>query len=79
MKKGLRVEVDERNETMGYKTRQIQKEKIPFMLVMGDRERDNKTVNIRGYGEKGGQTITQEELHQKVDELMQETIPSELR
>lgn len=79
MKKGLRVEVDERNETMGYKTRQIQKAKVPFMLVMGDREIENKSVNIRAYGEKGGQTITQEELHKKVDELMLDKLPQELR
>lgn len=77
--KGLRIEIDDRNETMGYKTRQIQKGKIPYMLVIGDRERDSESVNIRGYGEKGGKTLTLTELHELFDNHMLDKMPVELR
>lgn len=44
---GLRVEVDTRNEKVGYKIRQAQLEKIPYMLVLGDQEQENETVALR--------------------------------
>lgn len=50
--KGLRVEVDDRNEKMGYKIRASQTQKIPFQIVVGDKEMDDATVNIRRYGSK---------------------------
>ncbi len=49
---GLRVEVDERNEKMGYKIRQAQKQKVPYQLVVGDQEVKEGTVNVRQYGSK---------------------------
>ena len=63
--KGYRVKVDDRNESMGYKTRQIQKAKIPFMLVIGDREMENNTVSVRKYGEKKSFTWSEEEMLEK--------------
>ncbi|HHQ3557122.1 TPA: threonine--tRNA ligase [Enterococcus faecium] len=50
--KGLRVEVDDRNEKMGYKIRASQTQKIPYQLVVGDKELENATVNVRRYGSK---------------------------
>jgi threonyl-tRNA synthetase len=52
---GIRVEVDERSEKMGYKIREAQMEKIPFMLVVGDKEMENGTVSLRARkeGDKG--------------------------
>lgn len=44
---GLRVEVDLRNEKIGYKIREAQLEKIPYMIVIGDKEMDNKAVAVR--------------------------------
>ena len=44
---GLRAEVDERNEKIGYKIRQAQLEKIPYMLVVGDREVESGQVAVR--------------------------------
>ena len=44
---GLRVEVDERNEKLGYKIREAQVLKIPYMLVVGAREQEAGTVNVR--------------------------------
>ena len=45
--KGLRVEVDLRNEKIGYKIREAQMEKIPYMLVVGDKEMENRAVAVR--------------------------------
>ena len=44
---GLRVEVDARQEKMGYKIREAQLRKIPYMLVIGDREAANEAVAVR--------------------------------
>ncbi len=46
-KAGLRVEVDARNEKMGFKIREAQIQKIPYMLVIGNREMENGTVAVR--------------------------------
>ena len=45
--RGFRVEVDERNEKIGKKIRETTLEKVPFMLVVGDRDMENKTVSVR--------------------------------
>jgi threonyl-tRNA synthetase len=44
---GLRVEIDERQEKIGYKIREAQLQKIPYMLVVGDRESAEGTVSVR--------------------------------
>ena len=44
---GFRVEVDERNEKIGKKIRETTLEKVPFMLVVGDRDMENRTVSVR--------------------------------
>ena len=49
-KEGFRVQVDSRNEKLGYKMRDSQMKKIPMTLVLGDKEKNNKTVNYRMYG-----------------------------
>ncbi len=46
-KQGFRVEVDSRNEKIGKKIREATMEKVPYMLVVGDRDMENKTVSIR--------------------------------
>ena len=45
--KGIRVELDERNETLGNKIRNAQNEKVSYMLIVGDKEIENKEVSIR--------------------------------
>lgn len=47
IKMGIRVEVDTRQEKIGYKIRQAQLEKIPYMLIIGDKEVESKTVGVR--------------------------------
>ena len=44
---GIRVELDERAETLGNKIRNAQNEKVPYMLVLGDKEIENNEVSIR--------------------------------
>lgn len=65
---GFRVETDCRNEKIGYKIREAQVRKIPYMLVLGDRERDSGTVAVRTrYGGDQG-TMTLEEFIAKITE-----------
>jgi threonyl-tRNA synthetase len=48
----IRAELDERNETTSAKIRDAELQKIPYILVVGDREVGKKTVNVRARGEK---------------------------
>ena len=59
---GIRVEVDARNEKMGYKIREAQVKKIPYALVVGDQEVADGTVNVRKYGEKDSVTMKADEF-----------------
>lgn len=54
---GLRAEIDDRNEKLGYKIREAQTKKIPYALVLGDQEAESGTVNVRRYGSKESETI----------------------
>jgi len=45
--KGLRVELDDREEKIGYKIREAQLQKVPYMLILGEKEIENKTVGVR--------------------------------
>jgi threonyl-tRNA synthetase len=47
MHENIRVEADLRNEKIGYKIREAQMEKIPFMLVAGDKEMQNNEISVR--------------------------------
>ena len=68
---GLRVELDKRQEKIGYKIREAQLQKIPYMLVTGDRELSEKTVAVRSRkgGDQGARTLDEilttmlEEIH----------------
>jgi threonyl-tRNA synthetase len=78
-KKGFRVRVDDRNESMGLKTRQAQTGKIPFMLVLGDKEIEEKTVAVRKYGEQKSETMSQAALVEIFEVLDLEKVPAPLR
>ncbi|KMJ56996.1 threonyl-tRNA synthase [Bacillus sp. LL01] len=67
--KGIRVEMDERNEKIGYKIREAQMQKIPYMIVLGDNEIQDRGVNVRKYGEQKSETISLEKF---VDDLVKE-------
>ncbi len=54
---GLRVEVDDRSEKIGYKIRESQVMKTPYTLVVGDQEIADHTAAVRKYGEKTSETM----------------------
>ncbi|WNF21973.1 threonine--tRNA ligase [Mesobacillus jeotgali] len=59
---GFRVEIDGRDEKIGYKIREAQMQKVPYMLVVGDNEVADKAVNVRKYGEQKSETIAFDEF-----------------
>ena len=72
---GLRVEMDDSNDKLGYRMRSSQMRKVPFTLVLGDQERDNKTVTYRRFGANEQITVTIEEFLKLVDdEIKNKTI-----
>lgn len=67
---GVRVEIDDRNEKMGYKIREAQMQKIPYQLVVGDKEVENSEVNVRKYGSQDQETLEKDEfIWNLVDEI----------
>ncbi|MFQ6319125.1 threonine--tRNA ligase [Bacillus halotolerans] len=54
---GIRVNIDERNEKLGYKIRESQMQKIPYMLVLGDQEVNEKAVNVRQFGHQKSEQV----------------------
>lgn len=69
---GFRVELDSREEKMGYKIREAQVQKIPYMLVVGDKEVAEETVNVRKYGEKKSETVLFESFLAQLQEEVAE-------
>jgi threonyl-tRNA synthetase len=59
MAAGMRVSIDDRSEKMGYKIREAQLQKVPYMLVVGKKEAENNTVSVRvrGKGDEGAVKI----------------------
>lgn len=69
MQKRVRCEIDSRNEKIGYKIRAAQLEKVPYMLVLGDKERDENKVAVRSRKEGDKGAIDKERF---IAELMEE-------
>lgn len=61
-KLGLRVYLDDRNEKIGYKIREAQLQKVPYMLVIGDKEVEDGTVAVRRRGEGDIGAMKQEDF-----------------
>ena len=59
---GFKVEVDDRNEKLGYRMREAQIHKIPVTLVVGDNEMNSNSVNMRRHGKEGQESLTIDEL-----------------
>ena len=67
---GVRSEADYRSEKMNYKIREAQLQKIPYMLVVGDKEMENGTVSVRARKESKGGTMSADEfVAQILDEI----------
>ena len=64
--KGFRVELDDRNEKLGYKMRKSQTKKVPLTLILGDQEKDNNTISYRKFGQQ--ETITKD-ISEFINEL----------
>jgi threonyl-tRNA synthetase len=75
-KAGLRGEVDLRNEKINYKVREHSVGKVPVIFVVGKREVEESTVNVRRLGSKDQTTMP---LDQAIAELIEEAIPPDLR
>ena len=69
--KGMRVELDDRNEKIGYKIREARLQKVPYMLVIGDSEVESGTVAVRQRGENGdlGAMPTEDFIARAVEEI----------
>lgn len=65
---GIRVELDDRNEKLGYRMRESQTRKIPYTLIIGEKEQENNTVSYREYGKVDTTTVTLEEFISLVKE-----------
>lgn len=65
-KKGIRVEVDDRNEKTGYKIREAQLEKVPYMLVVGAKEVEANTVAVRSRNEADMGTMSIQDFQEKI-------------
>ncbi|HDG6003411.1 TPA: threonine--tRNA ligase [Staphylococcus aureus] len=67
---GVRVSIDDRNEKMGYKIREAQMQKIPYQIVVGEKEVENNQVNVRQYGSQDQETVEKDEfIWNLVDEI----------
>ncbi|RIP34102.1 threonine--tRNA ligase [Staphylococcus gallinarum] len=67
---GVRVDIDDRNEKMGYKIREAQMQKTPYQLVVGDKEVENNEVNVRKYGSQDQETLEKDEfIWNLIDEI----------
>ncbi|WP_414042758.1 threonine--tRNA ligase [Macrococcus sp. EM39E] len=67
---GVRCHIDDRNEKMGYKIREAQMNKVPYQVVVGDKEVENNEVNLRQYGSKDSKTLERDEfIWNLVDEI----------
>ncbi len=62
----IRVELDLRDEKLGYKIREAQMKKVPFILVIGDKELENQSVNVRQYGHESSSEVKLDEFISKI-------------
>ncbi|SHH29176.1 threonine--tRNA ligase [Tepidibacter thalassicus] len=67
--KGIRVEIDDRTEKIGYKIREAQLEKVPYMLIIGEKEQENNEVSVRSRDKGEIGTI---ELNKFIENILEE-------
>ena len=66
--KNIRVELDDRNEKLGYRLREAQTSKIPYTLILGDNEKESNTVSYRIFGSKETTTVSLEEFIKLIED-----------
>jgi threonyl-tRNA synthetase len=65
---GFRAELDNRNETLGYRVRSGETQKVPCILVVGDREQADGTISVRRRHRKGQETMSVDEFRSQLEE-----------
>lgn len=58
----IRVELDNRNEKLGYRMREAQTSKVPYSIIIGDKEMEEGSISYRKYGEQGTTTVSEEKF-----------------
>ena len=76
LEKNIRVEVDTRNEKVGFKIREAEVQKVPYMLIIGDREVENNQVSLRLKGEGNRGAVSVDAL---VEQLLEEIDSKEIK
>ncbi len=71
-KNNIRVELDNRNEKLGYRLREAQTKKIPYTLILGDQEKTDKTISYRLFGEKDTTTVSQKDFIKHIQKQIEE-------
>lgn len=69
-KQGIRVELDERDEKLSYRMRESQTKKIPYTLILGDKERDNEQVSYRIFGQTDTTTLSSQEFVETIKDVI---------
>ena len=70
--KNIRVKLDDRDEKLSYKMRESQSHKIPYTVIIGDKEKDNKTVSYRLFGHKETKNLSLKEFEKVLLEQIKE-------
>ena len=70
--KNIRVELDDRDEKLSYKMRESQSHKIPYTIIIGDKEKENKTVSYRLFGHKETENLSLKEFEKVLLEQVKE-------
>ena len=65
---GIRAELDDRNEKLGYRLREAQTKKVPYTLILGDNEKQENTISYRLHGQKDTTTVSEEEFIKLIKE-----------
>ena len=68
----IRVECDARNEKLGYRLREAQMKKVPYMIILGDNEKNEKTISYRLHSEKDTETVKLNEFIDKITTQIKE-------
>ena len=68
---GIAAEIDDREEKLGYRMRNVQMQKIPYTLVLGDKEKECMGVNVRRYGQEGQEAMKLEEFLSYIKEKIE--------
>ncbi len=68
----FRVNLDDRDEKLGYRLRESVTKKIPYVLIIGDKEKEEANVSFRRYGSKDTETLTIDEFIDKLNKIVKE-------